>query len=357
MQPSASPAEVTQAFRRKARLLHPDVPGTGDTQAFVAIKEAYDVLGNADRRAAYDRPIQRPVVTSPPEHRPAPTATASLRIPRASGPPLAVWAIFGTMLIVGIYEVVVHVMAIPPSPAVTPIAANAPSVAPQTPAERQRAANPEAPRQLAGTPNFYVIPTAGVTVLWRIDQEKKALVPAGRLPPFSAVQALRLYRQNGLIEVKVTDTANGFVEAARLAPGDVNAARNAYCAYNAGAPPTNGEVLHQVGAGPGQLALENRSAQPVVVKLRDEAGTAILSTYLSPGGHARIDGLPEGRYRPDYAIGELWSRACSRFAAGMRAKRMTDFAALDALTPLAIPPDHPGAPPPSDISDETFHRD
>jgi len=49
------------------------------------------------------------------------------------------------------------------------------------------------------------------------------------------------------------------------------------------------------------------------VKLRDAAGTAILSTYLAPGGHTRIEGLPDGKYRPDYAIGEFWSRACSRW--------------------------------------------
>jgi hypothetical protein len=343
-------------------LLHPDVPGTGDARAFVAVKEAYDVVGNADRRAAYDLLTRRPAFVGaeaapPPVQRPAPTSAPPIRNPRFAGPPLALWAFFGAMLVVGVYEVAVHLMALAPVPAVPTIAATAPSVPPQTPAERQLAANPEAPRQLAGVPNYYVIPAAGVTVLWRIDQEKKALVPAGRLPPFSAVQAVRLYRQNGLFEVKVTDTANGFVQAARLAPGDANAARNAYCAYNAGAPPTNGEVLRQIGSGPGHLALENRTAQPVVVKLRDEAGGAILSTYLAPGGHARIDGLPEGRYRPDYAIGEFWSRACARFAAGMRAARMADFVALDALTPLTIPPDHPGAPPPSDIPDETFHRD
>ena len=50
---------ITAAFRRKARVLHPDVPGTGNAEAFMSVKEAYDVLGDAGRRAAYDRSAQR----------------------------------------------------------------------------------------------------------------------------------------------------------------------------------------------------------------------------------------------------------------------------------------------------------
>ena len=53
--PAAAPREIVAAFRRKARILHPDVPNTGDVEAFVRMKEAYEVLGNARRRAAYDR--------------------------------------------------------------------------------------------------------------------------------------------------------------------------------------------------------------------------------------------------------------------------------------------------------------
>src|SRR6202012_5056288 len=55
LSPSASRAEVVAAFRVKARLLHPDVPKTGNAVAFVAVKQAYDVLSNVERRAAYDR--------------------------------------------------------------------------------------------------------------------------------------------------------------------------------------------------------------------------------------------------------------------------------------------------------------
>ena len=51
----APPEAVHAAYRRKARLLHPDIPGTGSADAFMAVKEAYDVLADPLRRAAYDR--------------------------------------------------------------------------------------------------------------------------------------------------------------------------------------------------------------------------------------------------------------------------------------------------------------
>lgn len=53
----ASGAEVKRAFRRLARELHPDV-NAHDPEAeekFKAAAEAYEVLSDAERRAAYDR--------------------------------------------------------------------------------------------------------------------------------------------------------------------------------------------------------------------------------------------------------------------------------------------------------------
>ena len=282
---------------------------------------------------------------------------APIRMPRFSDVPLAALAVLGSILILGVYEVVQHLTALPPIPPRPEIRANAPIVAPLSP-EAQRLTNyGPLPIRLAGTPNFYVVPAVGVTVLWRLDEAGKVFVPADRLPPFSSVQALRLFRQNGLVEVRVSDAVNGYIEAARLAPGDETAAHRAYCAYNAGPAPGNGEIMHQTGSGAGRLELDNRTTQPVAVKLRDAAGSVAITTYLAPNGHVTIEGLPEGRYRPDFAIGELWSRACQSFAAGMRAQRLSGYFTLNALTPLTIPPDAAGEPPPTDISDQTFERD
>ncbi|MEA2790908.1 MAG: molecular chaperone DnaJ, partial [Acetobacteraceae bacterium] len=55
VKPSAALTEIVTAYRQKARLLHPDVPRTGNSDAFVAVKQAYDVLSNQLQRADYDR--------------------------------------------------------------------------------------------------------------------------------------------------------------------------------------------------------------------------------------------------------------------------------------------------------------
>ena len=362
VEPSASPEDVTTAYRRQARILHPDVPGTGNTAAFVAVKDAYDVLSNINRRADYDRSGRREerddfepgeIPTRPQ----APMPPAPTRNPRASDIPIAAWAVLGAILVVGVYEVIQHLRVLPPLPPRLEIRPNAPIVAPLSPAAQRLANYGPVPIRLAGIPNYYVLPAAGATVLWRFDEPRKAFVPAGHLPPFSAVQALRLNRQNGLVEVRVKDAATGFIEVGRLTPGDATAAHKAYCAYNAGPAPGNGEILHQTASGKGRLVLDNRTSQPAVVKLRDAAGLAVMTVYLAPTGHVSLEGVPDGRYRPDFAIGELWSRACLSFAAGMRAQQLSGFFTLDALTPLTIPPDLPGEPPSSDISDQAFERE
>ena len=55
--PDASPSEIKSAYRRLARKLHPDV-NREDPEAdrkFKDINEAYEVLGDADKRSKYDR--------------------------------------------------------------------------------------------------------------------------------------------------------------------------------------------------------------------------------------------------------------------------------------------------------------
>jgi hypothetical protein len=349
------------AFRRQVRVVHPDVPGTGDADAFVAVKAAYDVLGKAERRAEYDRQaaiLHRPATEPHVVPRRTPMEAAMpVHHPGLSGVPVSVWIGLVVVVFVGFIEIARHLLTRPPAPPPAPeITANAPAVTPEPPDVRRLTTYGPVPPRLAGTPNYYVVPAAGTTVLWRLDEARKVLVPQGSLPPFSAVQALKLYRQNGLVEIQVTATTTGFVAAGRLAPGNELAARNAWCTYNAGPAPADGEVLKRTGTGSGHLSLENRTAQPAVIKLRDAGGATVLTTYLAPSGHASIDGLPVGAYRAEFAIGELWSKACDRFAAGMRAQRLGGAVTIGAATALSIPPDVADGMRPTDISDEDFER-
>jgi len=54
---SATAEEIKRAYRRLAMRHHPDKGG--DSARFVEIQSAYDVLGDAQKRAAYDNPAPR----------------------------------------------------------------------------------------------------------------------------------------------------------------------------------------------------------------------------------------------------------------------------------------------------------
>lgn len=56
--PTASPAEIASAYHRLARLLHPDVGGTG--ALFHRVNTAYETLRDPLRRSAYDRSLRAP---------------------------------------------------------------------------------------------------------------------------------------------------------------------------------------------------------------------------------------------------------------------------------------------------------
>ncbi len=78
--------------------------------------------------------------------------------------------------------------------------------------------------------------------------------------------------------------------------------------------------------------------------------------FVAPGATASVTDLPDGSYRPEFAIGELWSRACHDFTAGMRAQRLPATASLAALSPLVIPPELSVPPRPVDIPDRHSNR-
>ena len=361
--PQAGQAEVAAAFRGKARVLHPDVPGTGDAAAFIALRQAYDVLGDPERRAAYDRRAE-PLFTSPPRTAPVQEPTFEslrhhFRFFREPRLPQMSWLLLGGLAVLtclGLFEAWLHVTP-QPAPVRTVIRPNAPAVRPATPSETRAFAYGAVPPRLAGTPNYYILPSAGPTSLWHFDAARNVYAAVRVLPPFTPVQALRLNRQTGLVEIRVTDTSTDFVEASRLYPGNELSARRAYCAYNAGPMPANGEILTRPPPGTGRLTLSNRTTQPAVVKFRDATGAVVAAIFLAPRGEANLDQLPDVPVQTDFAIGELWSRACEGFAAGMRAQRMPDVTNLARLNNLVIPPDVDDDAPLEDISDAAFERD
>jgi len=375
LDPAAGPEAITAAFRRKAREVHPDVPGTGNTSAFVAVRQAYDVLSNRERRASYDHSARQaaakamgPSATLHPAARHAAepfggrgdfagsstgeSVLGHLRRSGLAGLPIAVWIGLGVFLGFCVVEAGIHLRS-PQPVASSGIRPNAAPIAPLSPSAQKAELYGPSPIRLAGTPNFYVVPALGAAVLWRRDPKLEGFVPVGQLPPFSAVQALRQSAQTGLVEVVINEAVTGFIEAKRLTRGNAETALRAYCEYNAGPAPFDGELLEQQGQGNGSIQLENRAIQPAVVKLRDASGAVALSVFLGPGGHTEMTDIPEGSFRAEFAIGEIWSRACNIFSAGMRARRLDESVSTLHRARVVVTSDPEGA----EISDQDFGRD
>jgi hypothetical protein len=364
VEPGSRPEEITAAYRRKARLVHPDVPVTGDAASFVQLKQAYDVLVHTDRRAAYDRLARQPVPPAPVHDRepgeigakPFPTmATPPTRHPRLRDLPIMVWVGMAAVLMVGIVEIGVHLSTPPAREKRDLIPATAADVPPLAASDPRPALYGPAPVHLAGTPNYYIVPTASAAMLWRVDEARHALTPWGQLPAFSSVQALRLLKPSGMVEVKVTDSTNGYVQADRLTPGDTAAASRAWCTYNAGPTPENGEVLSHTVLGHAGLSVTNRTGQLAVVKIRSSIGGVVASMFLGPGGETSMEGLPDDPVQVEFATGEVWSRACRSFAAGMRAQRLPGLVGIGLDMQLTIPPDAKAKP--VDIPDQAFAQE
>ncbi|NEO52044.1 MAG: J domain-containing protein [Okeania sp. SIO3B5] len=54
--PTATQGQIKQAYRRLVKLFHPDVnTETADRERIISINEAYEVLGDPQRRKSYDR--------------------------------------------------------------------------------------------------------------------------------------------------------------------------------------------------------------------------------------------------------------------------------------------------------------
>jgi curved DNA-binding protein CbpA len=76
----ASAGQIALAWRRRARAEHPDArpADAGAAARFRALAEAYQVLGDTARRAAYDRALAR-------EQQPAPQVRVTVRRPGPAG--------------------------------------------------------------------------------------------------------------------------------------------------------------------------------------------------------------------------------------------------------------------------------
>jgi curved DNA-binding protein CbpA len=79
--PDASQPDLARAYRRRARELHPDLAATQDAaDTFNALTQAYRLLSDPTRRAAYDATLRNPSRSTTPD-------AVAVPIRRAPQPP------------------------------------------------------------------------------------------------------------------------------------------------------------------------------------------------------------------------------------------------------------------------------
>ena len=90
----APAAEITRAYHRRARALHPDThpPGTGQAARFQELQAAYQVLHDPARRAAYDQILRQATARPTPAPRPPATWPWPHSWPATRPPGAALWA-------------------------------------------------------------------------------------------------------------------------------------------------------------------------------------------------------------------------------------------------------------------------
>ena len=101
----ADQATIHSAYRDRARVHHPDRGGNASAAQMSEINEAYRVLGDVSRRAAYDRQLDAGAV---PTRRDPFVASPTSTVPRpAPGPPARIpWKLMGVMAAIGIAVVI-----------------------------------------------------------------------------------------------------------------------------------------------------------------------------------------------------------------------------------------------------------
>jgi hypothetical protein len=310
--PDASFAEIVLAYRQQAKILHPDVAGTGDAEAFQRLSHAYQVLSDPLARERYDAsgweeyleanrwepagPLDNEAAWRLAAGRAAVADLAGAGLAEAGAAPAgAAWRSAGGPL------------AAPPQPGLARVFA------------------------VAG------LGLLGVTgLVWLVvnrpwgEAPRPAPAPVPVAAPVPAPAPPR------------TVTAVSVTPLAPAAPAPEPAAP----ACAPGAPPANGTRFSagNPAAGDKTVLVVNSGAAAAVFSLA--AGGARVAVYVAPLGYAVLEGVAAQDWQAEAATGEGWSPACFRFTAGVQAVALPEAPLRDTYwLPLAgaaaLPPARP----------------
>lgn len=88
-------------------------------------------------------------------------------------------------------------------------------------------------------------------------------------------------------------------------------------------PPKNGDELQRDGFKEDghRITIENGGSGNALVKVRNDAGKRVATLYVGRAQQASVSNLPDGRYRISFAVGGQLDASCAAFAGDFRAQQ------------------------------------
>lgn len=118
----------------------------------------------------------------------------------------------------------------------------------------------------------------------------------------------------------------GWVSTFYLKRGTAEQARIEQCKANSTRPLT-GKIFNQRGSGYHSLVVRNGPGGDVIAKLKDKIGKEIVSFYVRENETARLDTIPGGYFKFQFAKGKYYSSECGgKFMEGMSVSEDPSYA-------------------------------
>jgi hypothetical protein len=152
--------------------------------------------------------------------------------------------------------------------------------------------------------------------------------PAGpvvaTIRPFENFHVVADRGMEGYERVVTSRGTVGFIAKSSIIYGDGMADLRGRCFPSGPVSLTNGMVLRQIRVGPHTLKTTNGLSSDAVVKIRETAGSTVLSFYVAAGREVTINRVPEGTFIIEFATGRDFSPVCGYFLGNMSSRRFVN---------------------------------
>jgi hypothetical protein len=143
--------------------------------------------------------------------------------------------------------------------------------------------------------------------------------------PFENFRVLAGRGSNGYERVLTHNGTVGYLPKGSILYGDGMTDLMGRCFPNGSVHASNGTIFLQTRSGPHTLTVTNGLSSDAVVKLRNPAGSTVISFYVTADSKVTIDSIPEGTFAIEFATGASFSPTCGYFLRNMSSQRFVNM--------------------------------